>query len=256
MQTHATDIQPGWDAIGADDQKIGTIQDVGTNYLLIEKGLIFVNDIYVPSRAVTSIDANKGCVYLNVGKDDVDAQGWTSPPEDTDVWEGWSARQSTGQSQTTAESVRSGLASSDRTMSDPTTSDRTTMPLREEELNARKSVEDVGNVSVGKRVVEEEQTISVPVMREEVEVRRTPVDRPADSDAAFGEDRVDVPVQAERVEVTKTPRVVEEVEISKVPREEQQNVTGTVRREEADIEGSGDSVVRDASSERSSSTDL
>ena len=118
MQTRATDIQAGWDAIGADDQKIGTIQDVGTNFLLIEKGLIFVNDIYVPSRAVTSIDVNRGCVYLNVRKDDVDAQGWTSPPEDTDIWEGWTTRQSAGQSEPTTESVRSELASSAQPTSD------------------------------------------------------------------------------------------------------------------------------------------
>ena len=55
------------------------------------------------------------------------------------------------------------------------------MALHAEELQAQKTTEEVGSVNLRKDVVEEQKSIDVPVTREEVQVRRTPVDRPADT---------------------------------------------------------------------------
>src|SRR6185437_1216057 len=54
-----------------------------------------------------------------------------------------------------------------------------TVQLREEELQARKTSVETGQVTLGKDVVEEKRTLEVPVTREEVYVERRPVDRPA-----------------------------------------------------------------------------
>ena len=186
MQTRTNAIQQGWDVYGSDDQKIGSVDQVASNYVVIQKGWFFTSDVYIPTQAIESVDAVEGRVYLNIAKGDVDAQGWTNPPEDgqyesdqSQEWEGWAAR---GDRQTT-----------DR--------ESGTMALHAEELQAQKTTEEVGSVNLRKDVVEEQKTIDVPVTREEVHVRRTPVDRPADTETAFQSDQIDVPVRADRVEV-------------------------------------------------------
>jgi uncharacterized protein (TIGR02271 family) len=120
-----------------------------------------------------------------------------------------------------------------------------TVELREEELQARKDVQQVGEVTVRKDVVTEQESIDVPVTREEVFINRHPVDdRPADRPIAEGE-TIEVPVREERVEVEKRPVVYEEVEVGKRTTQETERVTDTVRREEARIEREGDVNVAD-----------
>ena len=77
----------------------------------------------------------------------------------------------------------------------------------------------------------------MPVTREEVDVTRRRVDRPADADDTIVDDgeTIRVPLRAEDVDVRKDSRVVEEVEISKRPVTETQRVSETVRREEIDV---------------------
>jgi uncharacterized protein (TIGR02271 family) len=237
METRTNAIQQGWDVYGSDDQKIGTVDQVASNYVVIQKGWFFTSDVYVPVQAIESVDAGEGRVYLNIAKGDVDAQGWTSPPEEaeqTQEWEGWAAR---GDRQTT-----------DR--------ESGTMALHAEELQAQKTTQEVGSVNLRKDVVEEQKNIDVPVTREEVQVRRTPVDRPADTDTAFQSDQIDVPVRADRVDVTKTPHVVEEVEVSKTPVEETKTVSDTVRRERVDVGTTGDAELEQSTSGSNSSRAL
>lgn len=75
---YASEIGIGADVYGADGDKIGSVEDVGSDYFLVEKGFLFTTDVYVPLSAVTNI-TDEG-IYLNVRKDDVDQQGWTRPP--------------------------------------------------------------------------------------------------------------------------------------------------------------------------------
>ena len=124
------------------------------------------------------------------------------------------------------------------------TADR--MQLREEELVTRKEMVETGQVRIDKDVVTEEKTLDVPVMREEVSVERTPVDRrPADRPIDDGEQTIRVPVREERVEVEKRPVVYEEVGV--VTREVQgkQQVSDSVKREEARIDRDGEVDVEE-----------
>ena len=116
-----------------------------------------------------------------------------------------------------------------------------TVQLREEELQARKQPVEKGRVQVGKDVVEEQQTLEVPVTREEVTVERRPVGRePSDTAVGQGGEDIRVPVHEERVSVDKRPVVTEEISVGKQKVQGTQQVYGTVRREEARIEGTGD----------------
>jgi uncharacterized protein (TIGR02271 family) len=118
--------------------------------------------------------------------------------------------------------------------------------LHEERLNVDKERVQTGEVNVGKHVVENEQTIEVPVEREEVYVERRPVndstastdtDHTFDSKDAYTEgDTIRVPLTEERVEVTKTDVVAEEIVIGKRKVQDTEQVKETVRKEVADID--------------------
>jgi uncharacterized protein (TIGR02271 family) len=211
-------ITRGWAVYDVNNDKLGEVADTGENYLLVQKGLLFIKDVYVPTSAIRETDDVNREVYLNVAKDTIDSLGWDAPP------------------------------TLDRgTIGDE---DRERMTLHEEELQAEKRREQAGEVKVNKRVVSDERELDVPVTHDEVEVKRTRVDREAaPGDAAFVDegDTLRVPVTAETVDVTKRPRVVEEIEVSKRPVTEKRTVRDTVRREEADVDEEGDIAVGEGS---------
>jgi uncharacterized protein (TIGR02271 family) len=116
-----------------------------------------------------------------------------------------------------------------------------TLQLREEELQARKQTVETGKVRIGKEVVTEQKTLDVPVTREEVTIERHPVDRrPAESAIGEQDETIRVPVYEEQVSVEKRAVVTEEIDVGKRAVQETKHVSGTVRREEAHIEGEGD----------------
>jgi uncharacterized protein (TIGR02271 family) len=123
-------------------------------------------------------------------------------------------------------------------------SDGQTLQLREEELRARKSEIQTGQVTLGKDIVEEQRTLQVPVTREDVTIERRPVTpRPADRPIEETSRTIEVPVREERVEVEKTPVVYEEVGVGKREVTQTQHVSETVRREEARVERQGEVQV-------------
>jgi uncharacterized protein (TIGR02271 family) len=117
----------------------------------------------------------------------------------------------------------------------------TKVPIVEEELTTRKQAEEVGEVNVQRRIVEEQRTMNVPVTREEVHVERRPADRPlAPGEKAFTGDSIRVPIVEEEVIVQKQQHVVGEVVVTREKITEDKPVTGTVCREEVDVKRSDD----------------
>ena len=115
-----------------------------------------------------------------------------------------------------------------------------TVRLHEERLEAQKQTVQAGEVSIHKEVVTEQKTIEVPVSREEVVIERHPVNGVEASDFGAETDEIRIPISEERVTVSKTPVVTEEISVGKRTVQDTQTVSGTVRREEAHIEQSGD----------------
>ncbi|WP_426449507.1 YsnF/AvaK domain-containing protein [Paenibacillus sp. S-38] len=117
--------------------------------------------------------------------------------------------------------------------------------LREERLQVDKQRVQSGEVSVRKEVIEEQQTINVPVSREEVYIERRDVTDGRTDNTPLGEDEViRIPVTEERVEVTKKPVVTGEVAIGKREVTENRQVSDTVKREEAVIDSTGETRVK------------
>ena len=119
--------------------------------------------------------------------------------------------------------------------------------LAEEELHVNKERVQAGEVKVGKHVVSEQKSVTVPVEHEEVVVTRHKVDREADP-SQIGADSatVKVPVMAEQVSTNVTARVVEEVEVGKRVVQEQKTVTDTVRKEKLDMDSDGNVDVKNS----------
>ncbi|CAI6087305.1 YsnF/AvaK domain-containing protein [Cohnella sp. JJ-181] len=119
-----------------------------------------------------------------------------------------------------------------------------TLRLHEERLNVDKERVRTGEVSVHKDVVEERQTIEVPVQREEVVIERRAIQDEATDGAAIGRDEtIRIPVSEERVEVTKRPVATEEISIGKRVVQDTEQVSETVRKERAELERSGNPAV-------------
>ena len=125
-----------------------------------------------------------------------------------------------------------------------------TVQLREEELAARKQTVEAGRVSLGTEVVEEQQTLEVPVTREEVTIERHAVDRrPSSEPISSTSETLNVPVHEEQVSVDKQAVVYEEVNVGKRAVQETQRVSDTVRKEVVDVDATGDVDVSGRASE-------
>jgi uncharacterized protein (TIGR02271 family) len=255
--------QIGMDVVGSDGDKVGEIDAVERDYFVVRKGFFFPQDHYIPLTAISSYDED-GKVYLNVTKDQALEQEWGTPPAgttyETDTVDtgatnygqgdltGYAADIDTDRTVDagyvgTGRTVDTGyVADVDRGVSDV---DRGTIDVHEEELTATKHDVERGQVRVHKDVVEEQQTLEVPVTEEEVEITRRRVDRGVtDADHAFEEGTIEVPLRGEEVDVEKRTRVVEEIDIDKTARQHTESVGGTVRHEEVHVEGDNIDVDR------------
>ena len=114
--------------------------------------------------------------------------------------------------------------------------------LREERLRVGREREQVGEVEVGKRVVEQVETAEVPLREERVVVERRPVNQPATSGVDLHDETIEVPVERERAVAGKEAVVTEEVTVRKDTVERAQPVEANLRKEELVVESEGDVV--------------
>jgi uncharacterized protein (TIGR02271 family) len=118
------------------------------------------------------------------------------------------------------------------------------IPVIHEELEiGKRRVETGAGVRVQKSAREEEQVVDLPLVHEEVEVRRVPVGREVDAPVAVRHvgDTIIVPVMEEVLVVRKQLRLVEELHIRRTRRERHEPQTVVLRKEEATVERLEDS---------------
>src|SRR5829696_5002189 len=238
--SESSQVRVGDDVYGSDSEKVGTVAEVQSGYIVVEKGFFFPTDYYIPTSAIAS--AGDGQVNLNLAKDAALNSGWDTVPDtgtvltDVDVTATGGAR-STGQTEVGAYEVAA--------------EDELRIPVVEEELTATVREQEAGAVRIEKRVVEEDRVLEVPVTDEQIRVERRIVDRPVGADTqAFEEIVIDVPVTTEEVELQKQARVAEEIVVSKEATERTERVTDTVRREEVYVDE--DATIIDDTEGRSS----
>ena len=230
------EIDNGWDVVTSDGDKLGDVEEVHPHYLVVGKGLIFHSERYVPVSTITSVEDNK--VYLSVSKSEVDSQGWDTIPDIADTTSTSDTMDMTDTRRMT-DTVDMTRRDTTRDM-DTTGTDDIKVPVMEEELDVRKRQVDRGSVRVHKDVTEHEERITVPVREETVRVERhaaTDQDATDIGDHAFQEEDIEIPLRGEEVEVDKHAVVREHVHINKDVRERDEQVSDSVRREEVVVEG-------------------
>jgi uncharacterized protein (TIGR02271 family) len=219
-----TDIPTGAEVFGADGEKVGSIAAVYPGYIVVEKGIFFPTDYYIPTSAISSYDG--GHVYLNVAKDAALQSGWDMQPVDLE----------TATIAQTDTAMATGAVGTDYART--TEGEEIRIPVMEEELTATVRRQDAGGVRVEKDVITEERVLDVPVTEERVRVERRVVDRPvsaADAEA-FTDTVIEVPLETEVVDVHKQARVAEEVVLSKEAVQHTERVSDTVRKEEVFVD--------------------
>jgi uncharacterized protein (TIGR02271 family) len=125
--------------------------------------------------------------------------------------------------------------------------DDDTIQLKEEKLDVNTHDVTTGEVDIHKHVVNDTETVEVPVKREEIVIERKPVTDPYSqgTDENLEDDTITIPIKEEQVDVSKHTVVREEVGIHKEEHEDVEKVTEDVSREELDIDTSGDVHIED-----------
>ncbi len=75
------DLQPGWDVLTNDGHRVGTVREVGQQFVEVSGGF-FSRALYVPASAIGNVENET--VYLNLAEGEIDATGWGKPPRSSD----------------------------------------------------------------------------------------------------------------------------------------------------------------------------
>ena len=125
--------------------------------------------------------------------------------------------------------------------SGPTTDNA--MTRSEEQLHVGTETQEKGRARLRKYVVTEQETVTVPVQREEVRIEREPITDANRGEAldgpAISEEEHEVVLHEERPVVEKEAVPVERVRLDKETVTEQRQVTEEVRKEQIDTDGDG-----------------
>jgi uncharacterized protein (TIGR02271 family) len=133
-----------------------------------------------------------------------------------------------------------------RDTSGPTTDDA--MTRSEEELRVGTETRERGRARLRKHVTTEQQTVTVPVQREEVRVEREPITDanldPATSGPTISEEEHEVTLREEEVVVSKRAVPKERVRLDTETVTEERQVAEEVRKEHIEVDGDQDQLGR------------
>lgn len=117
--------------------------------------------------------------------------------------------------------------------------------LLSEVLRVQKERVSKGEVRFRKEVVTDNQTVEVPVTREELVIDRMPAQAGTPASEAIGSNQeIRVPLSEEKVRVEKKPIVKEEVRVGKKKVQESRQVNEQVKREELHVDREDEAGVQ------------
>ncbi|MGH2559132.1 MAG: DUF2171 domain-containing protein [Thermomicrobiales bacterium] len=70
----------GTEVFDANGDKVGKVEHIGPDYIMVEKGFIFHKDLYIPKSAISNYEG--GQIYLSVTNDEAKNRGWEMKPGD------------------------------------------------------------------------------------------------------------------------------------------------------------------------------
>ncbi len=235
-----------YDVVDQSDNKIGTLECLWSDhtgepaFVGVRTGWILGKTHVVPADAVEVSEATRK-IRLPYSEEKVkDAPSY---PVDTEISEaqerevyryyGVGTEAQTLASETPTENVQS-----DTTHATP---EMATIQLSEEQLKVGKRKVEVGGVRLRKIVRTETVNQPVELEREEIVIERVPADQAhTGQQKAFNEQEVYIPLRREEAVVQKEARLREEVRARKSTKTDRKDISEQVRREDIDIEQSGE----------------
>lgn len=123
------------------------------------------------------------------------------------------------------------------------------IPVVEERVNVSKRIVETGKVHISKKVSEQETSVSIPLISEQYDVERVAVNEVVDTPPPamrYEGDTTIIPVLREVMVVQKRYEIIEEIRITKRKTESTDTQQVRLRKEEVNIERSGNDTNRDA----------
>lgn len=245
QQGSMSQIIDGMAVFDAAGEKVGTVRgyDTQAGILDVEKGWLFPRDFYVPAAVVDRSDAEG--VYLTIYKDDLSSGRYDdmSTGDTMETGGGLAATATNTNTMQAPMAMPDATATGERLTADA--GEDIVVPEYEERLVAGKRQEETGRVHLHKDVVEEQQTVRVPLQREEVTVERVEARGTLDPNAAhdaFTEQDIDVPVMGETAVIGKEMQQTGEVHLHKQTVMDEQEVSDTVRKEHVTVDGAQETL--------------
>ncbi|WKD58219.1 Stress response protein YsnF [Corynebacterium capitovis DSM 44611] len=240
-------------AFDVNGDKVGSVQDVYVNdttgqpdFVSVSHGLFGGGDSIVPLRGHSLRD---GELHLAFPKDrikdapNLDESGHLTTEDQQAFYRHYgleSAQDVTSYGAGRGAAAGAGFAGAgyeaDRR---GTVGDNDEIVRSEEQLNVDKERVEAGQVRLRKYVVTENQTVEVPVEREEVRVTREPISgaERANYDGRLGDDEAAITLHEERVNVSKESVPVEKVSLDKETIRDTEHVSEDLRKERIETEG-------------------
>ncbi len=233
VKTHP-DVRLGMTAYSIDGEKLGVIERIDEDSLIIERGWFFHKDFTIPYDDIEDIREDQ--VIVRQRREDFERErteaGRMEEAGRREESEFTGRTGGMGEYERGREEETGGYGRGRET-------EEARIPIREEELKAEKRAKE-SEVGIRKEVRTETEHLEVPVQKEDVIVERAPAEEESwtsvAGEKAFEEEEIRIPVKEEEVEVTKRPVVKEEVRVRKEARTETEPVSGEVRKEEVKVE--------------------
>lgn len=243
-------------AFDVDGDKVGSVKDVYVNdttgqpdFVSVNHGLFGGGDSIVPLRGHTLRD---GELHLAFPKDRIDnapnlEEDGHLTNEDQEAFYRHYGLEGTKDVTTYETDARHAApaaapaagAATDREVRRDVADDKDQIVRSEEQLNVDKERVQSGQVRLRKYVVNETETVEVPVEREEVRVTREPItdaDR-ANYDGRIGDEEASVTLHEERVNVSKESVPVEKVSLDKETVRDTERVSEELQKERIETDG-------------------
>jgi uncharacterized protein (TIGR02271 family) len=209
METDTPPNEIPWDEIvkkearGIDDVDLGEVQEVNSDYVVTQKGILDKEWFHIPRNLATSYDGNK--LIFRVTKEEAETSYLRNerPTEAVDEDES-----------------------------------ETHIPVIEERLEPTTKVV-IEQVTIAKEPIKETKTIEVPLTHEELVIERKTIEdyRLTDEKPVESRTEIKIPLKREEVEATKQSYVKEEIILTKKQVTETRTITEELASEKLAEEG-------------------
>ena len=219
------------EARGLNDADFGEVQEVTTDFVITQKGLIDIETFGIPKEKAESYDGS--VLRFNVSEDEAFSKYRGEAGEGGEIEDDAVERPSQEKENSFTGEVETPLQST----KDIETEESTTALIVEERVDVSTRTEE-DTATIIKKPMVETKTIEVPVTHEEISIER----RKPSGEQTYTEQKpvtsteeIEIPVKREEIEVNKRPYVKEEIIVKKKPVTETKEITEQLTTEKVNV---------------------